>query len=163
MRTSWKSTGSQPELLSKVSRTSAMVMGGRAPCRAPWADVPAKIRSSAVRQRTWRTFCSPSAQRTASARLDLPEPLGPTTAVTPLSKSSTVRGAKVLKPCSSSRLKYMASLWGTRHARRECHRHKHRPLYHVRRRRYDQIPAPPGHLARDNVRLAPVDPLARSL
>src|SRR5207245_11260590 len=137
MRTSWKSTGSQPESLSKVSMTSAMFMCGRAPFRGPWPDVPAKMRSSAWRQRTLRTFCPPSAQRTASGRLDLPEPLGPTTAVTPLSKSSTVRGAKVLKPCSSSRLKYMASLLEntTRAALapvREHRRHKHRPLYHFR-------------------------------
>ena len=45
----------------------------------PWAarfSEPAQITSSALRERSDRP-CSPSAQRRASARLDLPEPFGP--------------------------------------------------------------------------------------
>jgi hypothetical protein len=39
--------------------------------------------------------------------LDLPQPLGPTTAVTPGSKLSFVFSANDLKPMSSSDLKYI--------------------------------------------------------
>src|SRR5437588_463014 len=42
---------------------------------------------------------SPSTHLKASTVLLLPEPLGPTTAVTPASKRSSVRWANVLKPC----------------------------------------------------------------
>ena len=42
--------------------------------------------------------CSPSAQRSASARLLLPEPLGPTTALIPPPNSTSVRSANDLKP-----------------------------------------------------------------
>ena len=55
--------------------------------------------SSALRDRSARP-CSPSAQRSASARLLLPEPFGPTTALMPLPNSTTVRSANDLKPCS---------------------------------------------------------------
>src|SRR5437868_5969292 len=48
--------------------------------------------------------CSPSTQRTASTTLDLPLPLGPTTAVTPGGNSKTVLSAKLLKPTNSRRL-----------------------------------------------------------
>ena len=50
---------------------------------------------------------SPSAQRKLSVILDLPEPLGPTTAVTPLSNSMVVLSAKDLKPCISISFKYI--------------------------------------------------------
>ena len=65
----WKSTGSSPSPLSRTRVTSAM------PCAERFSD-PAQITSSALRERSARP-CSPSAQRSASARLDLPEPLGP--------------------------------------------------------------------------------------
>ena len=42
--------------------------------------------------------CSPMTQRTLSDTLVLPQPLGPTTAVTPGSKRSSVLSAKDLKP-----------------------------------------------------------------
>ena len=42
--------------------------------------------------------CSPSTQAIASTTLDLPEPLGPTTAVMPGSKRNVVAEAKDLKP-----------------------------------------------------------------
>src|SRR5262245_22142178 len=47
--------------------------------------------------------CSPSTQRTASTTFDLPDPFGPTTAVTPGGKSNAVLSAKLLKPTSSRR------------------------------------------------------------
>ncbi len=53
--------------------------------------------SSDLRMRIDRP-CSPSDQRSASARLDLPEPLGPTTALIPGPNSTSVRSANDLKP-----------------------------------------------------------------
>jgi hypothetical protein len=44
--------------------------------------------------------CSPSTHRTASEMFDLPDPLGPTTTVTPGSSERTVRSAKDLNPLS---------------------------------------------------------------
>src|SRR5881392_1626800 len=44
--------------------------------------------------------CSPRTQAMASTTLDLPEPLGPTTAVMPGSSRSVVGDAKDLKPLS---------------------------------------------------------------
>ena len=52
--------------------------------------------------RSWRLLVSPSTQRTASERLLLPEPLGPTTPVTPLSKVILTLSGKLLKPWISS-------------------------------------------------------------
>ena len=52
--------------------------------------------------RSMRARCSPSTHRMASLTLDLPQPLGPTTAVAPLSKRIAVWSANDLKPCSSS-------------------------------------------------------------
>src|SRR5262245_26740826 len=49
-------------------------------------------------------LCSPRTQRTASTTLDLPEPLGPTTAVMPGGKSKAVLSANDLNPTSSRRL-----------------------------------------------------------
>ena len=62
---------------------------------------PAKMTSSDLRDRRARP-CSPSAQRRASARLLLPEPFGPTTALIPGPSSTTVRSANDLNPCSRS-------------------------------------------------------------
>ncbi len=44
----------------------------------------------------------PITQAMASTRLDLPDPLGPTTTVTPGSHSTRVRSAKDLKPTRDS-------------------------------------------------------------
>src|SRR6266508_4306762 len=53
------------------------------------------------------------AQRRASTILDLPHPLGPTTAVTPGVISITVFWAKDLKPIISRRFKRIgSSIWG---------------------------------------------------
>src|SRR5690348_2283054 len=54
-----------------------------------------------------RADCSPSTQRTASDTLDLPQPLGPTMAVTPCSKVRVTVSANDLKPDSSSRVSFM--------------------------------------------------------
>ena len=53
--------------------------------------------SSDLRDRSARP-CSPSAQRSASARLLLPDPFGPTTALMPGPNSTLVRSANDLKP-----------------------------------------------------------------
>jgi hypothetical protein len=47
---------------------------------------------------------SPIAQRIASSRFDLPQPLGPTTPVRPASILSSAGSTKLLKPLSLSRL-----------------------------------------------------------
>src|SRR5439155_15170678 len=65
---------------------------------------PLKMTSAISPPRRLLADCSPSTQRTASTTLDLPLPLGPTTAVTPGGNSKTVLSAKLLKPTSSRRL-----------------------------------------------------------
>ena len=57
--------------------------------------------------------CSPSAQRRASARLLLPEPFGPTTALIPGPNSTCVRSANDLKPWSRTESRRA----GARHGR----------------------------------------------
>src|SRR5690625_3954462 len=53
--------------------------------------------------------CSPSTQRIASVIFDLPLPFGPTTAVTPGTKSTEIRSANDLNPTDSSFFKYICS------------------------------------------------------
>ena len=89
--TSERSMGSLPEELSMVSDTSARPSWGR-------DDVPAKMTSSILAERSERGPWAPSTQVTASTTFDLPLPLGPTTTVIPGSNSSTVGSAKDLKP-----------------------------------------------------------------
>ena len=89
--TSANSIGSAPSELSMVRVTSARPSGGR-------SAVPAKMTSSIFPPRSAFAPCSPSTQAIASTTLDLPEPLGPTTAVMPGSKRSVVADAKDLKP-----------------------------------------------------------------
>src|SRR6478735_4325234 len=69
--------------------------------------VPAKITSSMRAPRRLFADCSPRTQLMASLRLDLPHPLGPTTAAIPppLNRSS-VRSQKDLNPCSSTFLSF---------------------------------------------------------
>src|ERR1700676_4977586 len=74
-----------------VRDTSARPSAGR-------FEVPAKMTSSIFDDRTVRGPCAPSTQATASTTLDLPLPFGPTTTVTPGSKSSVDGSAKDLKP-----------------------------------------------------------------
>ncbi len=91
MVTSEYSIGRAPSALSMVRDTWALPSGGR-------PDVPAKITSSIFPPRRVLAPCSPITQASASTTLDLPEPLGPTTAVTPGSKSNVVAEANDLKP-----------------------------------------------------------------
>src|SRR5690349_20191034 len=70
------------------------------PCALRFSD-PAQITSSLLRIRSERP-CSPSAQRSASARFDLPDSLGPTTALMPGPNSTSVRSANDLKPWTLS-------------------------------------------------------------
>ena len=84
-------------MLSMHSETSARPSAGR-------SGVPAKMTSSILPPRSVRGPCAPSTQATASTRFDFPEPLGPTTTVTPGSNSRTVLSANDLKPRSVKRL-----------------------------------------------------------
>src|SRR5580704_17597419 len=75
---------------------------------------PLKITSAISPPRRLLALCSPRIQRTASTMLDLPEPLGPTIAVTPSPKSNVVLSAKLLKPINSRRFS-MQPPWGDLH------------------------------------------------
>src|SRR5918998_3855935 len=98
--------GRSPSLLSRKRETSVTLTGRRA--AEPW-----KITSSILPPRRSRADCSPSTHRTASETLDLPQPLGPTMAVTPSSKVRVTPSAKDLKPDSSSLVSFMGGfLWG---------------------------------------------------
>ena len=81
------------------SVTSATLRAGR-------PALPAKITSSISLPRTEVGRVSPITQRRASNRLDLPQPLGPTTAVRPGSMKSSVGSTKDLKPESLSRVNF---------------------------------------------------------
>src|SRR5882724_9171411 len=76
-------------------------------CAGLRVSAPSKMTSCILPPRNAFALCSPSTQRIESAMLDLPQPLGPTTAVTPRSKRNVVGSAKDLKPCSLSALRYM--------------------------------------------------------
>ncbi len=93
--TSENSIGSRFELLSIVSETSARPSAGR-------SGVPAKMTSSIFPPRRVRGPWAPSTHATASTRFDFPDPLGPTTTMTPGSNSRTVLSAKDLNPLSVS-------------------------------------------------------------
>jgi len=92
--------GARLPLFWKVSETSAMPVAAR-------LSLPAKITSSIERPRRCFALCSPIAQRMASTTLLLPQPLGPTTPVTPSSKEKTTRSANDLNPVISRRRIFM--------------------------------------------------------
>ena len=92
---------SRPAELSMVRLTSARPSAGR-------VAVPAKMTSSIFWLRTELGACAPSTQAMASTTLDLPDPLGPTTTVTPGSSSSVVASANDLKPLRVNVLRNMA-------------------------------------------------------
>src|ERR1700747_2977500 len=100
--TSEYSIGSALSELSMVTVTSARPSGAR-------DEVPAKMTSSIFPPRSVFAPCSPITHARASTTLDLPEPLGPTTAVIPGSKRRVVGDAKDLKPFSVRLLRYTAS------------------------------------------------------
>ena len=89
--TSLNSMGRMPAELSIVRLTSARPSAGR-------LAVPAKMTSSIFWLRTALGAWAPSTQAMASTTFDLPDPLGPTTTVTPGSSSSVVASANDLKP-----------------------------------------------------------------
>src|SRR4029450_882454 len=80
--------------LPKRRRTSAAPVGLR-------ASEPLKMTSSILSPRRLLADCSPSTHVSASATLLLPQPLGPTMAVTPRSNASSERSEKDLKPLIS--------------------------------------------------------------
>src|SRR4051812_37780503 len=96
--TSENSIGSNRDVLSIVSDTSARPSAGR-------SEVPAKMTSSILPPRSARAPWAPSTHATESTMFDLPEPFGPTTTQTPGSKSSVVLSAKDLKPFNVSDLR----------------------------------------------------------
>ena len=100
--TSVNSIGSRPAELSSVRLTSARPRAGR---RA----VPAKMTSSIFWLRTALGAWAPSTQATASTTFDLPEPLGPTTTVTPGSRCIVVASANDLKPLRVSAFRNMSA------------------------------------------------------
>src|SRR5690348_5448798 len=79
--------------------TSATLRAGR-------PAEPEKITSSISLPRIEVGRVSPITQRMASNRLDLPQPLGPITAVRPGSMKSSVGSTKDLKPESLSRVNF---------------------------------------------------------
>src|SRR5215207_631712 len=101
--TSLYSIGSAPSELSIVRLTSARPSG-------PRVEVPAKMTSSILPPRSDLAPCSPMTHARASTTLDLPEPLGPTMHVTPVSKANVVGCAKDLKPLSVRLFRYTSTL-----------------------------------------------------
>src|SRR3954470_11732560 len=99
--TSVNSIGSRPAELSIVRLTSARPSAGR-------LAVPAKMTSSIFCERTALGACAPNTHAIASTTLDLPDPLGPTTTVTPGSNWSVVGSANDLKPLRVSDFKNTA-------------------------------------------------------
>src|ERR1700733_4782217 len=100
--TSEYSIGNALSELSMVTVTSARPSGAR-------DEVPAKMTSSILPPRSVLAPCSPITHASASTTLDLPDPLGPTTAVMPGSNRRVVGEAKDLKPFSVRLLRYTAS------------------------------------------------------
>src|SRR5688572_12831737 len=98
--------------------------------------VPLKMMFSIFSLRSLRVFCSPSTQRMESTILLLPQPLGPTMPVIPLSKRKSVLSAKLLKPCISRLLSCISggAVLHLPYEGRNCHRHRHRLVRATRHR-----------------------------
>ena len=75
---------------------------------------PLKMTSVMFSPRRWRAELSPSTQRTASITLDLPQPLGPTTAVMSAENSMRVGSTNDLKPASLINFRRMGAYWVTK-------------------------------------------------
>src|SRR5689334_12061336 len=95
-----KPTGACRSALSRVIATSAKLRAGR-------VAVPEKMTSSMPEARMFLCELSPITQRSASSRLDLPQPFGPTTPVRPSSISISAGSTKDLNPVSRSRVNFM--------------------------------------------------------
>src|SRR5262245_6858387 len=81
--------------------TSAVLRAGR-------LLVPEKMTSSISAARIDLCDVSPMTQRSASTRLDLPQPLGPTTPVSPGSIRKSVGSTKDLNPINRKRVSFIA-------------------------------------------------------
>ena len=86
--------------------------------------------SSIAWPRSCLADCSPRTHRTASETLDLPEPLGPTTTVTPGSSCITLLSAKDLNPLSVSDLRCTVPLENGRWQARNGACETRRKVYH---------------------------------
>ena len=98
--TSLNSRGSVPHSLSSTSSTSQTPAGGR-------PSDPAKSTSCPVGARSWTGEETAIAHWSASAMLDLPDPLGPTTTAMPWSKHSSTLPGNDLKPRIRSAFRYI--------------------------------------------------------
>ena len=98
-----KAAGAVRSALSMVSITSAQLRAGR----PPEPEEPEKMTSSIPVARMFLWEFSPMTQRRASTRLDLPQPFGPTTPVSPGSIRKSVGSTKVLKPAMRRRVSFM--------------------------------------------------------
>src|SRR5258708_2646640 len=97
---SFMAAGAVRSALSIVITTSAWLRAGRLP-------EPAKITASMSAARSDLCEVSPIAQRSASTRLDLPQPFGPTTPVRPGSIMKSVGSTNDLKPWRRRRVSFM--------------------------------------------------------
>ncbi len=86
-----------------LRRTSAADVGFR-------TSLPPKMMSSMRSPRRLLALCSPRTHVRASTTLLLPQPFGPTMAVTPSSNVSSARSGKLLKPAISRRWSRMNPL-----------------------------------------------------
>src|SRR6185437_5786494 len=100
---SWslKAAGAERVELSIAIATSALLRGGR-------LFEPEKMTSSMEEARIDLYEDSPMTQRSASTRFDLPQPLGPTTPVSPGSIRKSVGSTKDLKPSNRSLVSFIA-------------------------------------------------------
>src|SRR3954454_914529 len=94
-------TSLSPPPSSVASRSTRIDTSAKSRCGR--VAVPAKMTSSMPPPRSDLGLDSPIAQRIASRRLDLPQPLGPTTPVRPASILRSHDSTKLLKPLSLSR------------------------------------------------------------
>jgi hypothetical protein len=83
--------GARRSLLSMIISTEAELRAGR-------LSAPAKITSSMPSPRMAVGRFSPITQRNASSRFDLPQPLGPTTPVSPVEITNSAGSTKDLNP-----------------------------------------------------------------
>src|ERR1700755_1397244 len=88
---SLKAAGARRSALLRTSPTSALLREGLRP-------EPEKITSYMPEARIFLYELSPITQRKASTRLDLPQPFGPTTPVSPGSILNSALSQKLLKP-----------------------------------------------------------------
>src|ERR671911_1289002 len=96
---SLKAAGAARSELSMPIDTSAVLRAGR-------VLEPEKITSSMPEARMDLNEVSPITQRSASTRLDLPQPFGPTTPVSPGSIGKSVGSTKDLKPAMRRRVSF---------------------------------------------------------